>query len=140
MIISNKPDLQLCDNAIATSKYTPLTFIPKNLIEQFSKLANIYFLVAYIPNNQITHAIFNQIIAFLQMIPLISATDGKPVMFFPLSFILAVSALKDLFEDLKRHKEDDQENNSTTLKYQNDEFLVARWKDLRVGDIIKVST
>ncbi len=72
------------------------------------------------------------------MIPLISATDGKPVMFFPLSFIITLSAIKDLVEDLKRHKEDDQENNSTTLKYQNNQFVETYWKDLRVGDIIKV--
>lgn len=31
-------------NKIKTSKYTALNFVPKNLIEQFSQLANIYFL------------------------------------------------------------------------------------------------
>ncbi len=49
MIISNKPDFQLCDNSISTGKYTALTFIPKNLIEQFRKLANFYFLVFHMP-------------------------------------------------------------------------------------------
>ena len=72
------------------------------------------------------------------MIPLISTSDGKPVMFFPLSLIVTVSGIKDLFEDLKRHKEDDQENNSTTLKYQNETFVKTPWKELRVGDVIKV--
>jgi len=33
------------DNKISTSKYTLLTFIPKILIEQFTKAANIYFLI-----------------------------------------------------------------------------------------------
>ena len=33
------------DNAIRTSKYTLLTFLPKNLLRQFSKAANLYFLL-----------------------------------------------------------------------------------------------
>ena len=36
------------DNHIHTSKYTIITFLPKNLIDQFSKLANIYFLLMMI--------------------------------------------------------------------------------------------
>ena len=35
-------------NQITTSKYTVVTFLPKNLIDQFSKLANIYFLAMMI--------------------------------------------------------------------------------------------
>ena len=31
-------------NKIRTTKYTPLTFIPKNLYYQFHNIANIYFL------------------------------------------------------------------------------------------------
>jgi hypothetical protein len=44
-IVSNIPDMELPDNSICTTKYTALTFLPKNLMEQFSKLANVYFLV-----------------------------------------------------------------------------------------------
>ncbi len=33
-----------CDNSVANSKYTPLTFVPKAIFEQFRKLANCYFL------------------------------------------------------------------------------------------------
>ena len=43
--LTHNADLDLCDNKISTSKYTCLTFLPKNLMLQFSKLANIYFLV-----------------------------------------------------------------------------------------------
>ena len=39
------PDTKIPTNKIRTSKYTLLTFIPKNLLEQFTKLANVYFLV-----------------------------------------------------------------------------------------------
>ena len=44
-IDANDPDLDLPDNSISTSKYTIITFLPKNLLEQFSKSANLYFLV-----------------------------------------------------------------------------------------------
>jgi hypothetical protein len=44
-IVANRPDTVLPDNSIQTNKYTLLTFVPKNLMEQFSKLANVYFLV-----------------------------------------------------------------------------------------------
>ena len=37
---------ELGDNKITTSKYNCVNFIPLNLIEQFSKIANIYFLVS----------------------------------------------------------------------------------------------
>ena len=36
------------DNRISTTKYTCLTFLPKNLFEQFSKMANAYFLIIMI--------------------------------------------------------------------------------------------
>ena len=82
-------------NIICTSKYNCASFIPKNLIEQFSKLPNVYFLL----------------IGFLQMIPQISTSKGVPVIFGPLIFIIILTALKDLFEDLKRLTQDNEENN-----------------------------
>lgn len=44
-VISGCPDQILSNNVVETCKYTALNFVPKNLIEQFSKTANIYFLV-----------------------------------------------------------------------------------------------
>ncbi|EEB94314.1 hypothetical protein MPER_06888 [Moniliophthora perniciosa FA553] len=32
-----------CSNQVITSKYTILTFLPRNLLEQFRRIANIYF-------------------------------------------------------------------------------------------------
>lgn len=60
-------------------------------------------------------------------------------MFFPLAFVVAVSAIKDLFEDLKRRSEDDWENNKKTLKYVNGTFQEVPWHVLYVGDIVKVN-
>lgn len=44
-ICSYQPDLNVPNNKISTSKYTLITFFPKNLFEQFSRAANVYFLV-----------------------------------------------------------------------------------------------
>ncbi len=42
----------------------------------------------------------------MQMIPIISISAGKPVMLMPLTFVILVSMIKDIFEDYKRHKSD----------------------------------
>jgi phospholipid-transporting ATPase len=122
MIYSNYPDYELVDNSICTSKYTFLSFLPKNLLEQFSKLPNLYFLL----------------IGFLQMVREISTSGGLPVIFVPLTIVLTVTAIKDMFEDLKRHRDDETENNNVVLKYEGGEFEPTRWHELRVGDIVKV--
>lgn len=44
-VVANFPDNEVEDNGISTTKYTAVTFVPKNLYEQFSKAANMYFLV-----------------------------------------------------------------------------------------------
>ena len=74
------------DNSIRTSKYTALTFLPKNLFSQFSKAANAYFLM----------------IVIAQTVPSISITNGKPMNAPPLAVVVLISMLKDAFEDWKR--------------------------------------
>lgn len=48
--------------------------------------------------------------------------------------------LKDAFEDYKRHKSDGQENNSVSYVFdaQKADFMPKLWKDIHVGDVIKV--
>lgn len=89
-IITNVPDYDAADNSIKTSKYNAFDFVPLNLMVQFSKLPNIYFLI----------------IGIMQMIPQITVSGGFPVIFIPLSFVVTVSAIKDIYEDLKRKKSD----------------------------------
>jgi phospholipid-transporting ATPase len=111
-------------NMITTAKYSVINFIPKNLMNQFKKLPNCYFLL----------------ICYLQTIPLISISANKPVMAFPLVVIVIISMLKDAFEDFQRHKSDKQENNTTSLALDINKFdwTPRCWKDIRVGEIIKV--
>jgi len=72
--------------------------VPLNLYRQFSKVANLYFLM----------------IGVMQMIPEITISGGMPVIFMPLSLVTMVSAVKDVFEDLKRRKSDTELNNMPT--------------------------
>jgi len=48
---------------------------------------------------------------FLQMVEEISTSKGFPVNLLPLSVILIVTMIKDMFEDYYRHKWDKAENN-----------------------------
>ena len=43
-----KPNIQYDRNKIRTARYTPLTFIPKNLYWQFHQVANVFFLIMVI--------------------------------------------------------------------------------------------
>ena len=111
-------------NYISTSKYTWYNFIPKILYEQFSKMSNIYFII----------------IAILQCFPEISNADGKPIILMPLSVVIIVNSIKDFYEDWKRKKSDDEENNRKVEVYDLDkeQFVIKKWKDIFVGNILKV--
>lgn len=83
------PKQKYATNKIKTTKYTILTFIPKNLFEQFHKLANFFFLVLVI----------------LQLFPVFEIVHWT-IAAAPLTFIVGLTALKDAFEDYKRWRMD----------------------------------
>jgi magnesium-transporting ATPase (P-type) len=56
----------------------------------------------------------------------------------PLSCIVFVTALKDLIEDNQRKKSDTEENNRIVQRVENHKLMTCRWKEIRVGDVIKV--
>ena len=111
-------------NKIQTSKYKWFNFLAKILMEQFSRLANAYFLI----------------IAVLQSVKELSYSGGTPIMLLPLSFVVALNGLKDMYEDFKRKKSDKKENNSECQVYNsnNKKFEKKQWRDIKLGDIIKV--
>lgn len=109
------------NNHISTSKYNFLTFIPKNLFEQFQRLANAYFLALLI----------------LQLIPQISSLTPLTTV-VPLVAVLTATAIKDLLDDIRRHRSDNQVNNRESYVLRNGEFVEERWHKVVVGDIIKM--
>ncbi|KAF7825407.1 phospholipid-transporting ATPase 1-like [Senna tora] len=108
-------------NEIRTSKYTIITFLPKNLFIQFHRVAYLYFLA---------------IAALNQLPPL--AVFGRTVSLFPLLFVLCVTAIKDGYEDWRRHRSDRNENNRESLVLQSGDFLPKKWKNIEVGEVVKI--
>ena len=88
-------------------------------------MSNIYFLI----------------IAILQCYKEISNADGRPVILLPLIVVVLINGIKDFYEDLKRKKSDDEENNRNILIYNPliDQFEKKKWKDIIKGNIIKVN-
>lgn len=108
-------------NEIRTSKYTLITFLPKNLFIQFHRVAYLYFLA---------------IAALNQLPPL--AVFGRTVSLFPLLFVLCVTAIKDGYEDWRRHRSDRNENNRESLVLQSGDFRPKKWKNIEVGEVVKI--
>uniref|UniRef100_A0A3B4XPF6 Phospholipid-transporting ATPase n=1 Tax=Seriola lalandi dorsalis TaxID=1841481 RepID=A0A3B4XPF6_SERLL len=113
---AKQPNRYLPDNAIKTTKYTLLLFIPMNLFEQFHRLANIYFVG----------------LAILNFVPVVNAFQPE-VALIPICVIMSLTAMKDAWEDFRRYQSDRKLNN-TPIQC----FMERRWKDVRVGDFVKV--
>ncbi|XP_062717096.1 probable phospholipid-transporting ATPase IA isoform X2 [Aedes albopictus] len=122
VILLNQSQRQkYCNNHISTAKYSAITFIPSFLFEQFRRYSNCFFLF----------------IALLQQIPDVSPT-GRYTTLVPLLFILSVSAIKEIVEDIKRHRADDEINHREIETLQGGQWRWIKWKELSVGDIVKV--
>ncbi|XP_034737678.1 probable phospholipid-transporting ATPase VA [Etheostoma cragini] len=120
---SENPNRNYANNKIKTTKYTVLSFLPKNLFEQFHRFANVYFVF----------------IALLNFVPVVSAFQPELAL-APVVFILSVTAIKDLWEDYRRHRSDREINHMDCLAYSRaDRRYVERyWKEVRVGDFIRL--
>ncbi|KAL3315081.1 Phospholipid-transporting ATPase IA [Cichlidogyrus casuarinus] len=113
VIIHGPQTTKFCNNEISTSKYSAITFLPKFLYEQFRRYAN--------------------------QIPNVSPT-GRFTTAIPLVIILCVSAIKEIIEDIKRHKADDKTNNTKTMVLRpNSDWEEVAWKDVQVGEVVKIS-
>jgi len=107
-------------NAVKTTKYTWYNFLLMNVYQQFHRLANFFFLF----------------VALLTLIP--GITNISPLScFIPLLFVLAVTAVKEAYDDVKRARSDTEINNRTCFVLRNDNFVEICWKDIQVGDIVQ---
>jgi len=119
-------------NAISTTKYTLLTWLPVSLGEQFKRVANVYFLVISI------------LMLIGQYAPEIFQTPLDPYStIVTFIFVLGVTCLKEGNEDLKRAKNDTYANEKPVIVITFDETGAAvetekHTKDIRGGDIIKL--
>ncbi|MBA0621197.1 hypothetical protein Godav_006843 [Gossypium davidsonii] len=109
------------DNYVSTTKYTVATFLPKSLFEQFRRVANFFFLVT-------------GILSFTAIAPY-SALSA----IVPLIIVIGATMIKEGVEDWRRQQQDIEVNNRKVKVHQGDgNFHHTEWKNLRVGDIVKV--
>ena len=52
--------------------------------------------------------------------------------------VLSVTAVKDAYEDWRRHGSDRVENNRLAWVLVDDQFRPKKWKDIQVGEIIRI--
>jgi phospholipid-translocating ATPase len=139
-----RTDQPYASNWIRSTRYSAWNFIPRQLVAQFSKLANFYFLV----------------ISILQMIPGLSTT-GQFTTIVPLLFFVTLSIAKEGYDDLRRYRLDKAENNraaqvlratpSSAFKRGSTDdgstispspetldWETIKWQDINVGDIVKL--
>ncbi|XP_046677683.1 phospholipid-transporting ATPase ID isoform X2 [Homalodisca vitripennis] len=111
------------NNVIKTSKYSIVTFLPFNLFEQFQRLANFYFLCLVV----------------LQMISVISSLTPITTA-VPLIGVLSLTAVKDAYDDLQRHRSDSQVNNrmAKVVRAGGKRLEEEKWSCVCVGDIIRM--
>jgi len=121
-------------NSISTTKYTCLSWLPVSLLEQFKKIANVYFLVISIL------MLIGQYATYIFTTPL----DAWSTV-LTLVFVLLVTCFKEAIEDLGRFKSDYEENYATAIVVRYDqassvfvEIEIDRC-DIKAGDIIKLN-
>uniref|UniRef100_A0AAQ4PXN8 Phospholipid-transporting ATPase n=1 Tax=Gasterosteus aculeatus aculeatus TaxID=481459 RepID=A0AAQ4PXN8_GASAC len=115
-----EPIIKFCDNRIVSSKYTVWNFLPKNLFEQFRRIANFYFLIIF-------------------LVQVIVDTPTSPVTSgLPLFFVITVTAIKQGYEDWLRHKADNEVNKYPVTVLEQGERTRKDSEKIKVGDVVEV--
>ncbi|PVH69897.1 phospholipid-translocating P-type ATPase [Cadophora sp. DSE1049] len=113
-------------NTITSSRYNIYNFLPRQLIFQFSRVSNFYFLC----------------IAVLQLTGF--STTGTYSTLVPLMAFVSIAMAKEGFDDWRRHVLDRVENRNTVEVLrrghpgQEDEWLEIKWSAVKVGDIVRL--
>uniref|UniRef100_A0A5F8GJ69 Phospholipid-transporting ATPase n=1 Tax=Monodelphis domestica TaxID=13616 RepID=A0A5F8GJ69_MONDO len=111
---------KFCNNRIVSSKYTIWNFLPKNLFEQFRRIANFYFLIIFLVQVTVDT-------------PTSPITSG-----LPLFFVITVTAIKQGYEDWLRHRADKEVNESIVYVIEKGRRLKKESEAIEVGDIVEV--
>ncbi|NXH10677.1 AT11C ATPase, partial [Bucco capensis] len=128
VVVGHRPGLEtdayvaqkFCDNRIVSSKYTLWNFLPKNLFEQFRRIANFYFLIIF-------------------LVQVIVDTPTSPVTSgLPLFFVITVTAIKQGYEDWLRHRADNEVNKSNVFIVEKAKQVQKESEKIKVGDIVEV--
>jgi len=90
-------------NAISNAKYTPWSFLPRTLYQEFSFFFNLYFLL----------------VALSQVIPALRI-GYLSTYIAPLGFVVSITLAKEALDDIQRRRRDAEANGElyTTLVYE----------------------
>lgn len=139
------------NNYVRTTKYSVVSFFPKALFEQFRRVANFYFLVTGVLSFT-PLAPYSAVSAILPLIVVVGATMIKEaiedwkrrqqvsflytfcpmVLFFSVSFFFLLMVASGLCQDVEMN------NRMVKVHRGGGVFENTEWKNLRVGDIVKV--
>uniref|UniRef100_A0A665V7M6 Phospholipid-transporting ATPase n=1 Tax=Echeneis naucrates TaxID=173247 RepID=A0A665V7M6_ECHNA len=107
----------MCKRIFSLFQYTIWNFVPKNLFEQFRRIANFYFLIIF-------------------LVQLMIDTPTSPVTSgLPLIFVITVTG----YEDWLRHNADNEVNGAPVFVVRSGSLVQTRSKNIRVGDIVRVA-
>ncbi|XP_024937348.1 probable phospholipid-transporting ATPase IF isoform X3 [Cephus cinctus] len=102
-------------------QYTLWNFVPKNLFEQFRRIANFYFLLT-------------ALVAIIIDSPISPLTSSVPLV-----FVILVTACKQGYEDFNRYRSDQRVNRTLCTVIRNKCVQNIHCEKIVVGDLVKVS-
>ncbi|KKK26925.1 hypothetical protein ARAM_005735 [Aspergillus rambellii] len=128
-------------NVVSNAKYTPWSFLPRTLYNEFSFFFNIYFLL----------------VALSQIIPVLRIGYMSSYI-APLAFVVSISLGKEALDDIRRRRRDAEANaeefsvlaldklegrrrpfaEDNSAQGGNIPVITKKSKDLKVGDVLKV--
>ena len=117
----NKIEFKHKDNKVVTAKYNFLTFLPKALFYQFKRVSTIYFVI----------------IAILNMIPAISPLYSASSL-IPVVIVLAISLIREGYEDYQRTKFDKSQNSILVTVYRDKIWKEVPSSTLEMGELVFV--
>ncbi|KAI4899997.1 hypothetical protein NFI96_014505, partial [Prochilodus magdalenae] len=140
------------DNSVRSNKYSPLTFLPLTLYEQFQRAANFFFLLIVVMQHQyvsVPCVQFGMVPGAKEATPVrehnchegcvpVIATLPWYITMLPLLTVLTMRGTKDLLTDLGRRRSDAEINRRPCDILASHGFTSAQWKDVCVGDIVRI--
>ncbi|XP_035775367.1 probable phospholipid-transporting ATPase IF isoform X1 [Anopheles albimanus] len=108
-------------NHVKSTRYSLLTFLPLNLIEQFLRPANAYFLT-------------------MSLISLVIDSPVSPLTsLMPLTFVVVLTAAKQGYEDFLRYLTDRVVNRSPVAVVRDGQRIEIESQHIRLGDIVELA-
>lgn len=110
-------------NKVKSTRYKLLTLVPKNLMEQFQRSSNLWFLL----------------VSIFQLIPFEFNPVDSWTTVVPLAILITLTLLKDAYNDYYRGKEDYKVNHSDYCAWNGARFETVKCQVLLVGTIIMIN-